>query len=117
MKVLFKAAVTMMISRSCAFQTRFKRLASTNTLSAASTNTKSVLSDDTFSVAPMMEYTDRHLRFMLRMISSRAKLYTEMVTANTIIHNDDLNRWLSFNEVYIIETSPLPSSCSNSCLS
>jgi tRNA-dihydrouridine synthase len=35
--------------------------------------------DDTFSVAPMMEYTDRHLRYLLRLVSKRATLYTEMV--------------------------------------
>ena len=37
-----------------------------------------------FSVAPMMEYTDTHQRFLMRLISKRAVLYTEMVTANTL---------------------------------
>ncbi len=39
-----------------------------------------------FSVAPMMEWTDRHDRFFLRLISKHALLYTEMVTAPAIIH-------------------------------
>lgn len=39
-----------------------------------------------FSVAPMMEWTDRHDRFFLRLISTHALLYTEMVTAPAIIH-------------------------------
>eukprot|EP00439_Symbiodinium_sp_Y106_P089040 s1_g1576.t1 len=39
-----------------------------------------------FSVAPMMEWTDRHDRFFLRLISKNALLYTEMVTAPAIIH-------------------------------
>ncbi|WOF73432.1 tRNA dihydrouridine(20/20a) synthase DusA [Parvibaculaceae bacterium PLY_AMNH_Bact1] len=39
-----------------------------------------------FSVAPMMEWTDRHDRFFLRLISQHALLYTEMVTAPAIIH-------------------------------
>ncbi len=39
-----------------------------------------------FSVAPMMEWTDRHDRFFLRLISAEALLYTEMVTAPAIIH-------------------------------
>ena len=41
-----------------------------------------------FSVAPMMEYTDRHERFFLRLISRNALLYTEMVTAEAVIHGD-----------------------------
>lgn len=38
------------------------------------------------SVAPMMDWTDRHCRYFLRLISPHALLYTEMVTANAIIH-------------------------------
>ncbi|MEX0583423.1 MAG: tRNA-dihydrouridine synthase, partial [Sneathiella sp.] len=34
----------------------------------------------TISIAPMMDWTDRHDRYFLRLISSRALLYTEMVT-------------------------------------
>ncbi|MEQ9518676.1 MAG: tRNA dihydrouridine(20/20a) synthase DusA [Parvibaculum sp.] len=41
-----------------------------------------------FSVAPMMDWTDRHDRFFLRLISRHALLYTEMVTAPAIIHGD-----------------------------
>ncbi len=41
-----------------------------------------------FSIAPMMEWTDRHDRFFLRLISSRALLYTEMLTTGAIIHGD-----------------------------
>ena len=40
--------------------------------------------DIRFSVAPMMDWTDRHDRFFLRLMSQRARLYTEMVTANAI---------------------------------
>mmetsp|Transcript_1949 Transcript_1949/g.3102 ORF Transcript_1949/g.3102 Transcript_1949/m.3102 type:complete len:480 (-) Transcript_1949:10-1449(-) len=36
------------------------------------------------SLAPMMEYTDRHFRHVVRMISSNTLLYTEMVAANTL---------------------------------
>lgn len=38
------------------------------------------------SLAPMMEYTDRHFRHLVRLISSRTLLYTEMVAANAIAH-------------------------------
>jgi len=38
------------------------------------------------SVAPMMECTDRHYRFLARLISKHVRLYTEMVTAPAIVH-------------------------------
>ena len=41
-----------------------------------------------FSVAPMMDWTDRHCRFFHRILTRRALLYTEMVTANAVIHGD-----------------------------
>ena len=49
-----------------------------------------------FCVAPMMEWTDRHCRTFLRLISSRAFLYTEMVTADAVLHGDRV-RVLGFN--------------------
>ncbi len=38
------------------------------------------------SVAPMMDWTDRHCRFFHRQMTGRAMLYTEMVTAQAVIH-------------------------------
>ena|SRR3990167_7981072 len=40
------------------------------------------------SVAPMMDYTDRHARYFLRLISQDVKLYTEMITTQAIKHGD-----------------------------
>jgi tRNA-dihydrouridine synthase A len=40
------------------------------------------------SVAPMMEWTDRHCRYFLRRISRHALLYTEMVTTGAVLHGD-----------------------------
>jgi tRNA-dihydrouridine synthase A len=40
----------------------------------------------TFSVAPMMDWTDRHCRFFHRLLSRRARLYTEMVTTGAVLH-------------------------------
>lgn len=40
------------------------------------------------SVAPMMDWTDRHCRVFHRVLSRRALLYTEMVTAPAVIHGD-----------------------------
>ena len=39
-----------------------------------------------FSVAPMLDWTDRHCRYFLRLLSSQTLLYTEMVTTGAIIH-------------------------------
>ncbi len=52
----------------------------------------------TLSVAPMMAYTDRHCRYLLRLISRRALLYTEMVTTGALIHGDR-ERFLHHNPV------------------
>jgi tRNA-dihydrouridine synthase A len=40
------------------------------------------------SVAPMMDWTDRHCRFFLRQISARTLLYSEMITAQAILRGD-----------------------------
>jgi tRNA-dihydrouridine synthase A len=44
--------------------------------------------DRRFSVAPMMEWTDRHCRFFHRLLTARALLYTEMLTAGAVLHGD-----------------------------
>ncbi|MCR4265428.1 tRNA dihydrouridine(20/20a) synthase DusA [Nitratireductor sp. ZSWI3] len=41
-----------------------------------------------FSVAPMMDWTDRHCRFFHRQLTREALLYTEMVVADAVIHGD-----------------------------
>jgi len=48
------------------------------------------------SVAPMMDWTDRHCRYFHRLLTPNAVLYTEMVTAPAIIHGDR-ERLLGFN--------------------
>lgn len=40
------------------------------------------------SVAPMMDYTDRHERYFLRLIAPDVLLFTEMVTTGAILHGD-----------------------------
>ena len=57
-----------------------------------------------FSVAPMMDYTDRHFRYLLRLLSREAVLYTEMVTAATLVdgagapRHGDGARWLGYDD-------------------
>ena len=49
------------------------------------------------SVAPMMDWTDRHCRYLHRLMSCHALLYTEMVTAPAVIHGDR-GRLLGFHQ-------------------
>ncbi len=48
------------------------------------------------SVAPMMDWTDRHCRYFHRLLSKHALLYTEMVTTGALLHGD-VPRHLAFN--------------------
>ena len=41
-----------------------------------------------FSVAPMMDWTDRHCRYLHRLITRHALLYTEMVTTGALLYGD-----------------------------
>ena len=41
-----------------------------------------------FSVAPMMEWTDRHCRYFHRLLTRRALLYTEMITTGAVLHGE-----------------------------
>ena len=41
-----------------------------------------------FSVAPMMDRTDRHERYFLRTITAETLLYTEMIHANAVVYGD-----------------------------
>ncbi|WP_456446436.1 tRNA dihydrouridine(20/20a) synthase DusA [Oceanithermus sp.] len=40
------------------------------------------------ALAPMMERTDRHFRFLMRLVTRRTRLYSEMVVDRTLIHGD-----------------------------
>ena len=53
--------------------------------------------DRSFSIAPMLDWTDRHDRYFLRLISQHALLYTEMVTTGAILFGD-AEKYLGFNE-------------------
>ncbi|MFK4026650.1 tRNA dihydrouridine(20/20a) synthase DusA [Stutzerimonas balearica] len=50
-----------------------------------------------FSVAPMMDWTDRHFRYFARQLSQRTLLYTEMVTTGALLHGD-ASRFLRHDE-------------------
>lgn len=56
------------------------------------------INDHRFCVAPMMDWTDRHCRAFHRVLTRRALLYTEMVTADAVIHGAR-ERLIGFSEV------------------
>lgn len=49
-------------------------------------NINSLGLDRTFSIAPMLDWTDRHYRYFARLMSANTLLYTEMVTTGAILH-------------------------------
>ena len=59
------------------------------------TNPRQTL-DRRLSVAPMMDRTDRHCRYFLRLLAPRTLLYTEMIPTGTIVHGDR-QRYLGFD--------------------
>ena len=52
--------------------------------------------DHKFSVAPMLDWTDKHCRYFHRLMTKHAVLYTEMVTTGALIHGK--GDYLAFNE-------------------
>ena len=48
------------------------------------------------SIAPMMDWTDKHCRYFYRLISKNVQLYTEMITTKAIL-NGDKSRLLDFD--------------------
>lgn len=50
------------------------------------------------SIAPMMDYTDRHFRYLMRQITQQTLLYTEMVTSAAILHGNR-ERLLGFSAI------------------
>lgn len=54
-------------------------------------------SAEAFSVAPMLDWTDRHCRYFHRQFTQNAWLYSEMVTTGAIIYGDNPQRFLGHN--------------------
>jgi len=49
------------------------------------------------SIAPMMDCTDKHFRMIMRKISSKALLYTEMIVAQSLVYSNKKEVFLDFN--------------------
>lgn len=80
--------------------TKTSRLYNDKTSETYNRRYKQLMETSTLSLAPMMEYTDRHFRHLMRLISSNTLLYTEMVAANAISHerNDAISRGSDLTE-------------------
>ncbi len=50
------------------------------------------------SIAPMIDVTDKHFRYFMRLLTKKATLYTEMLTCEGIFHGDE-KRLLDFHEI------------------
>jgi tRNA-dihydrouridine synthase A len=50
------------------------------------------------SIAPMMDCTDKHFRMIMRKISSKALLYTEMIVAQSLVYTNKKENFLDFNK-------------------
>ena len=55
-----------------------------------------IFSPHRFSIAPMMDWSDRHCRYLWRLISQHSRLYTEMVTTGALLHREPA-RFLDYN--------------------
>ncbi len=55
------------------------------------------------SLAPMLDWTDRHFRYLLRLVSRHMWLYTEMVTTGAILYGNNQPRFMGFS----VEEKPL----------
>ncbi len=72
------------------------RVVNEDTHQAIPSAEESVSSPYRLSIAPMMDWTDRHCRSFHRLLAPRARLYTEMVTTGALLHGD-VERHLRFD--------------------
>ena len=54
----------------------------------SSDHTNSIKNIHKLSIAPMMDCTDKHFRMIIRKISSKALLYTEMIVAQSLVYTN-----------------------------
>ncbi len=60
-------------------------------------HTNSIKNIHQLSIAPMMDCTDKHFRMIMRKISNKALLYTEMIVAKSLVYTDKKEKFLDFN--------------------
>lgn len=64
-------------------------------------NTPSVSKEELhkYSVAPMLDVTNRHFRFITRLLSLKTTLYTEMIHCDTILNTKNISKLLEFSQI------------------
>ncbi len=64
-------------------------------------NSKVIQEDEIhrYSMAPMLDISNRYFRVLSRFLSRKATLYTEMINCETILHCKDLDRMLEFDPI------------------
>ena len=60
---------------------------------------KNRLANYRLSIAPMMDCTDRHFRVLMRQITKKSLLYTEMIVAQALHYSKNRNKLLDFDEI------------------
>jgi tRNA-dihydrouridine synthase A len=68
------------------YEVRYRALRPHGRVPAGGADIGSQALDRKFAIAPMMDWTDRHCRFFLRLLTRRALIYTEMVTTAAVLH-------------------------------
>ncbi len=60
---------------------------------------KNEIANYRLSIAPMMDCTDRHFRVLMRQITQKSLLYTEMIVAQALHHTKNRNKLLDFDKI------------------
>ena len=60
---------------------------------------KNELADHRLSIAPMMDCTDKYFRVLMRQITKKSLLYTEMIVAQALHHSKNRSKLLDFDEI------------------
>src|SRR6185312_6996750 len=82
----YASPIRLRMSPGCSFRHKPERFKIAVLTFARSSGMSSRMLARKFSVAPMMDWTDRHCRFFHRLLTKNALLYTEMLTADAVIH-------------------------------
>ena len=60
---------------------------------------KNEIANYKLSIAPMMDCTDRHFRVLMRQITKKSLLYTEMIVAQALHYNKNRNKLLDYDDI------------------
>jgi tRNA-dihydrouridine synthase A len=58
----------------------------------------SLIKREYFSIAPMVDVSDRHFRYFMRLLSKNCYLYTEMFNENAVLYSNKRDLFLSYSD-------------------